>query len=196
MLGHDLSAALAALRFRFGDGDGCVGPTATPAERMPRPPTSDSGGTTANASSVGRGPSCCPERRTKVLAAAGDKPYDKTFDDIRFEMKLEDAVPPRDVDRNRSRRCLASGFAFAASSCRRRRRAGYASSCWCATTRSAASARARHCTIASSSRCSRGKTAEFSIRPVAVEGTFGFKEIVGPDGRHLAIYHLDGESVR
>ena len=41
-----------------------------------------------------------------------------------------------------------------------------------------------------------GQTAEYSIRPVAVEGTFGIKEIVGPDGRHLAIYHLEGESVR
>jgi hypothetical protein len=41
-----------------------------------------------------------------------------------------------------------------------------------------------------------GNTAEFSIRPVAVEGTFNIEEILGPDGKHLAIYHLDGESVR
>ena len=41
-----------------------------------------------------------------------------------------------------------------------------------------------------------GETAEFSIRPVAVEGTFDIQEILGPDGKHLAIYHLVGESVQ
>ncbi len=41
-----------------------------------------------------------------------------------------------------------------------------------------------------------GKTAEFSIRPVAVTGTFGIKELKGPDENHLAVYSLIGESVR
>jgi hypothetical protein len=41
-----------------------------------------------------------------------------------------------------------------------------------------------------------GKSAEFSIRPVAVAGTFRVEELRGPDGRHLAIYALDGEEVR
>jgi hypothetical protein len=41
-----------------------------------------------------------------------------------------------------------------------------------------------------------GTSAEFSIRPVAVEGTFRVEERRGPDGRHLAIYALDGERVR
>jgi len=41
-----------------------------------------------------------------------------------------------------------------------------------------------------------GQTAEYSIRPVAVEGTFRLEEIVGPEGNHLAIYRLDGESVK
>lgn len=40
-----------------------------------------------------------------------------------------------------------------------------------------------------------GQTAEFSIRPVAVEGTFKFEEVLGPDGQHLAIFRLDGEHV-
>jgi len=40
-----------------------------------------------------------------------------------------------------------------------------------------------------------GQTAEFSIRPIAVEGTFSLEEIV-LDGTHLAIYRLDGESVK
>jgi hypothetical protein len=41
-----------------------------------------------------------------------------------------------------------------------------------------------------------GKTAEFSILPVTVEGTFDVHEIRGPDGVHLAIYHLTAESVK
>jgi len=44
-------------------------------------------------------------------------------------------------------------------------------------------------------RMKPGKTASFSIRPVAVTGTFRVEELRGPDGRHLAIYALDGEAV-
>lgn len=41
-----------------------------------------------------------------------------------------------------------------------------------------------------------GKSASFSIRPVAVTGTFRIDELRGPDGRHLAIYALDGDDVQ
>lgn len=41
-----------------------------------------------------------------------------------------------------------------------------------------------------------GKTAAFSIRPVAVTGTFRVEELRGPNGKHLAIYSLDGEDVQ
>lgn len=41
-----------------------------------------------------------------------------------------------------------------------------------------------------------GRTAEFSVRPVAVEGTFAIKDFLGPDGKHLAIYEMAGEAVR
>ncbi|TWU00161.1 hypothetical protein Pla108_11060 [Botrimarina colliarenosi] len=40
-----------------------------------------------------------------------------------------------------------------------------------------------------------GETAEFSVRPVAVEGEFAIDEFVGPDGTTLAIYRLTGEAV-
>ncbi len=45
-------------------------------------------------------------------------------------------------------------------------------------------------------RMQPGGTADFSIRPVAVAGRFRIEELRGPDGKHLAIYALDGESVR
>ena len=41
-----------------------------------------------------------------------------------------------------------------------------------------------------------GASTDFSIRPVAVEGKFSVRELVGPDGKHLAIYHLQGEVVK
>lgn len=40
-----------------------------------------------------------------------------------------------------------------------------------------------------------GRTTNFSIRPVAVAGTFRIDELRGPDGKHLAIYALDGDAV-
>jgi hypothetical protein len=40
-----------------------------------------------------------------------------------------------------------------------------------------------------------GKTAEFSIRPIAVEGTFRVEEIPGPGGRPLVIYQMTGDAV-
>jgi hypothetical protein len=45
-------------------------------------------------------------------------------------------------------------------------------------------------------RMQPGKTANFSIRPVAVSGVFRLEELKGPDGKHLAIYSLDGEAVQ
>jgi len=41
-----------------------------------------------------------------------------------------------------------------------------------------------------------GRSTDFSVRPVAVTGVFRLKELIGPDGKHLAIYALDGEEVR
>ena len=40
-----------------------------------------------------------------------------------------------------------------------------------------------------------GKSADFSIRPVAVAGSFRIEELKGPDGKYLAIYCIDGDAV-
>ncbi|MAT12005.1 MAG: hypothetical protein CMM02_13475 [Rhodopirellula sp.] len=39
-------------------------------------------------------------------------------------------------------------------------------------------------------------SAEFTVRPMAVEGVFKVSEFKGPDGKHLAIYHIDGRSAK
>ena len=41
-----------------------------------------------------------------------------------------------------------------------------------------------------------GRTADFSIRPVAVSGRFKIEELRAPDGSHSAIYALDGDDVK
>lgn len=41
-----------------------------------------------------------------------------------------------------------------------------------------------------------GKTTDYSLYPVAVEGVFSIREVADADGKTVAIYHLDGENVR
>ena len=41
-----------------------------------------------------------------------------------------------------------------------------------------------------------GKTADYNIFPVAVEGKFQIKELKGPGGRHLAIYYMLASAVK
>ncbi|HWA99222.1 MAG TPA: DUF3299 domain-containing protein [Pirellulales bacterium] len=40
-----------------------------------------------------------------------------------------------------------------------------------------------------------GASTNFTVRPVAVEGVFEVREFLDPDGKPLAIYHLDGDKV-
>ncbi|HEX6963915.1 MAG TPA: DUF3299 domain-containing protein [Lacipirellula sp.] len=40
-----------------------------------------------------------------------------------------------------------------------------------------------------------GTTAEYTIRPIAVEGTFRLEPLMGPDRRPLAIYQMTAEAV-
>ncbi len=42
----------------------------------------------------------------------------------------------------------------------------------------------------------RGKSADYTVRPVTVEGAFSINELRDSDGKHLAIYHLVGRSVQ
>jgi hypothetical protein len=41
-----------------------------------------------------------------------------------------------------------------------------------------------------------GKSTDYSLYPVAVEGTFAIREMLDADGKAVAVYHLDGQSVR
>jgi hypothetical protein len=41
-----------------------------------------------------------------------------------------------------------------------------------------------------------GATTDFTVRPVTVEGKFSIKQLADPEGKTLAIYRLDGKSVK
>ena len=41
-----------------------------------------------------------------------------------------------------------------------------------------------------------GKSTEYKVQPVAVEGTFSLSELRDPDGKHLAIYRIAGDLVK
>lgn len=41
-----------------------------------------------------------------------------------------------------------------------------------------------------------GRSTDYTVRPVAVEGVFSVREVTDGEGTHLAIYHLDGRSVK
>jgi hypothetical protein len=41
-----------------------------------------------------------------------------------------------------------------------------------------------------------GESTSFTIKPIAVEGVFKVSEFLGPDGKPLAIFHLDGKAVK
>jgi hypothetical protein len=45
-------------------------------------------------------------------------------------------------------------------------------------------------------KMAEGKTTSYTIRPVAVEGTFRIREVRGPDGKHLAIYFMTADEVK
>jgi len=40
-----------------------------------------------------------------------------------------------------------------------------------------------------------GQTTDYSVRPVAVEGTFSIRPMIGPGDRHYAVFHMNGQAV-
>jgi hypothetical protein len=140
-------------------------------------------------------PKLLPGAKTKVLAAAGDKPYDKTFDDLRFEMVVGEPfrreMLPESIEKMAGQRIRIRGYILPTPQKRGIRQFVLVRDnqvcCF------GPGAALYDCILV---EMQPGKTVEFSIFPVAVDGTFDIQEFKGPDGKHLAIYHMDGESVR
>jgi hypothetical protein len=136
-----------------------------------------------------------PGAKTVALAAAGDRPYDKTFDDLRFDIKPGDpfqrAMLPPKIEQMVGQRIRIRGFILPAE-----RQRGIKTFVLVRDNQECCfgpGAALYDCILV---EMVAGKTIEFSIWPVAVEGTFGINEVKGPDGTHLAIYHIEGETVK
>ncbi|MEX2310265.1 MAG: DUF3299 domain-containing protein [Pirellulales bacterium] len=151
--------------------------------------------TAANSSPLQPRPKLQPGAKTVALSRVGDKPYDKTFDDMRFEIAPREPfhrkMLPQSIEAMAGQRIRIRGFILPTPQKRGIKQfvlvRDNQECCF------GPGAALYDCILV---EMQSGKTAEFSIRPVAVEGTFDIREIIGPDGMHLAIYHLEGESVR
>jgi hypothetical protein len=183
-----------------GCGTQPVGATAAPeTSAAPPMPRGDSAAVTdaSKASSADSGKQAPPKpgAKTIALARAGDRPYDKTFDDIRFDIKpgqpFHREMLPEAIESLTGTRIRIRGYILPTAQKRGIRQfvlvRDNQECCF------GPGAALYDCILV---EMHPGKTAEFSIRPVAVEGTFNIQEIKGPDGTHLAVYHLAGESVR
>jgi hypothetical protein len=139
-------------------------------------------------------PKLLPGANTKVLERAGDREYDKTFDDLRFDIAagqpfrremLTEAIHALDGQRIRIRGYILptplqrgiKQFVLVRDN---------QECCF------GSGAALFDCILV---EMQDGDTAEYTIRPVAVTGTFNIQEFLDSDGHHLAVYHITGETV-
>jgi hypothetical protein len=148
----------------------------------------------ANPPATAKRPPLKPGAKTKVLARAGDKPYDKTFDDLRFDIKPGDPfhreMLTQSIETLHGQRIRIRGYILPTPQKR-----GIKTFVLVRDNQECCfgpGAALYDCILV---EMQPGKTAEYTIRPVAVEGTFEIEEFKSGD-MHLAIYHLDAESVR
>jgi hypothetical protein len=146
-------------------------------------------------SSSGQKPKLLPGAKTKVLAKAGDKSYDKTFDDLRFDIKpgqpFEREMLPDSIEAMAGQRIRIRGFMLPTAQSRGIREfvlvRDNQECCF------GPGAAIFDCILV---EMRPGTTTEYSFRPIAVDGTFDIQEFRGPDGTHLAIFHLAAESAK
>jgi hypothetical protein len=133
--------------------------------------------------------------KTVALARVGDRPYDKTFDDIRFDIQpgqqFHREMLPDVIEALEGQRIRIRGYILPTAQKRGIKQfvlvRDNQECCF------GPGAALYDCILV---EMQGGATAEYSIRPVAVEGTFNIQEFRGLDGKHLAIYHLAAEAVR
>jgi hypothetical protein len=184
--------ALMSLVFA-GCGSGRAEPTSQTAKvESPQP-----GGSVpaANGSTAVKKAPLPPGAKTVALTRAGDRPFDKTFDNIRFDIQpgqpFHREMLPDAIEALVGQRIRIRGYILPTAQKRGIKQfvlvRDNQECCF------GPGAALYDCILV---EMQTGQTAEFSIRPVAVEGTFDVQEVRGLDGKHLAIYHLDAESVR
>lgn len=158
-------------------------------------PVSATAASAVTASQAKPKPKLLPGARTRVLEAAGDRDYDKTFDDLRFDIEVGEPFKrkmlPGPIEAMDGQPIRIRGFILPTPQKRGIKQfvlvRDNQECCF------GPGAALFDCILV---EMNEGQTAEYTIRPVAVTGTFGIQEFVGPDGKHLAIYRIAGETVK
>ena len=137
-------------------------------------------------------PKLKPGARTKVLGKAGDRSYDKTFDDLRFEMtvgeKFQRSMLTAEIEQLNGQKVRIRGYILPTP-----QKHGITQFVLVRDNQECCfgpGAALYDCILV---EMNPGVTADFTIRPIAVEGKFEVREFV-IDGKHLAIYNMEGES--
>ncbi len=132
-----------------------------------------------------------------VLAQAGGKPEEITFDDVKLDLKKDEPyVESKLTDRVRQldkKSVRIRGWILPASVFQQKGIKSFVlvrDNMECCFGPGAA---LFDCIMV---EMDEGKSADFTTRPVAVEGVFRVKEFKYPDGKQYAIYHLRGQSVK
>ncbi len=154
------------------------------------PATQSSAGTSAKPR-----PKLLPGAKTKVLERVGDRDFDKTFDNLRFDIAADAPfhreMLPEAINALDGQPIRIRGFILPTPQKRGIKQfvlvRDNQECCF------GPGAALFDCILV---EMNEGQSAEYTIRPVAVTGTFGIQEILGPDGRHLAVYHIAGETVK
>lgn len=149
-------------------------------------------GAAAAESSAAVKPKLKPGARTKVLGKAGDRSYDKTFDDLRFEMtvgeKFQRSMLTKEIEALNGQKVRIRGYILPTPQSH-----GITQFVLVRDNQECCfgpGAALYDCILV---EMKPGTTADFTIRPIAVEGKFEVREFV-IEGKHLAIYHMEGES--
>jgi hypothetical protein len=139
-------------------------------------------------------PKLRPGAKTVVLSKAGDKPYDKTFDDLRFNMtvgeKFKRSMLTKGIESMSGERIRIRGYILPTP-----QKHGIQQFVLVRDNQECCfgpGAALYDCILV---EMKKGNTADFTIRPIAVEGTFNVREFA-IDGKDLAIYQMDGESAQ
>jgi hypothetical protein len=166
------------------EGAGATG-TAAPASAMQS--------TDASAPAGQPKPKLRPGAKTVVLAKAGDKPYDKTFDDLRFNIavgqRFERPMLTKSIEDMDGHKIRIRGYILPTP-----QKHGIQQFVLVRDNQECCfgpGAALFDCILV---EMKSGKTADFTIRPIAVEGTFNV-HVTELGGKQLAIYQMDGDSV-
>jgi len=135
-----------------------------------------------------------PGAKTKVLAKAGDQAYDKTFDDLRFEMTVGErfvrSMLTQEIEALDGQRVRIRGYILPTP-----QKHGIQQFVLVRDNQECCfgpGAALYDCILV---EMKKGKTADFTIRPIAVEGTFNVR-VTEFGGKQLAIYQMDAESAK